>query len=120
MPAGDKGKGKRGEKGLKSAEVGRPPATPPAAEDGAGELEADGGKVTQQPPPPPSLCGNAFLYRRLPLFLIPLHVSHKDHSRRLTDALTQNDRISFTSTKAEYYKQEGQRLQRRQRILEIS
>lgn len=50
MPAGDKGTGKWGRrKGLKSAEVGRPPATCPAAEDGAGELEADGGKVTQFP-----------------------------------------------------------------------
>lgn len=58
MPPGDKGKGKRGErgKGLKSAEVGRPPATCPAAEDRAGELEADGGKVTLF-----YLCRNAFL-----------------------------------------------------------
>lgn len=106
-------------KGLKSAEVGRPPATCPAAEDGAGELEADGGNVTQSPSPPPFLppsflCRNAFLSpcfthlpRPPPPFLIPLpyllHFSHNERFRRLTDALAQNDRISFTSSAAENY-----------------
>lgn len=100
-------------KGLKSAEVGRPPATCPAAEDGAGELEADGGNVTQSPS---LLCRNAFLspcftqlppHAPTPPFLIPLpyllHFSHIERFRRLTDALAQNDRISFTSSAAENY-----------------
>lgn len=71
MPAGDK-KEREGEeekkktkgKGLKSAEAVRPPGTCPAAEDGAGELEADGGKVTlppSNPPPPLSSIANAIL-----------------------------------------------------------
>lgn len=114
-------------KGLKSAEVGRPPATCPAAEDGAAELEADGGKVTQ-PPTPPFLCRNAFLPPSPPLhlppppppFLIPvpylLYFSHNERFRHLTGALTQNDRISFPFAAAENYEQKGQGLQCRQRI----
>lgn len=116
-------------KGLKSAEVGRPPATCPAAEDGAGELEADGGKVTQSAPhrPPFSsvgmlFCPHCYTYRRpLPRFLSPfthrLHFFHNEHFRHLTDALTRSDGISFTSSTAENYEQKGQGLQCRQHIM---
>lgn len=50
MALGDKEMEEGEREGLKSAEVGRPAATCPTAEDGAGEPEADGGKVTQAPP----------------------------------------------------------------------
>lgn len=95
--------------GMKSAEVGRPAATCPTTEDGAGELEADGGNVTQAPP-------LLFLFQECfsaaPVHLRPhapmsypssLPLSFVSHFSHLTSNLTPNNKISFTSNSSPTY-----------------
>lgn len=119
MPAGDKGKGK-GER--ERAEVSRSRAATSHLSCRRGRSRRAGGRWWQcHPVPlsaslPPSLfplseCFSVpLLYTPTsppPPFLIPLpyllHFSHNERFRRLTDALAQNDRISFTSSAAENY-----------------
>lgn len=99
--------------GLKSAEVGRPAATCPTTEDGAGELEADGGKVTQAPPllsssSSSSSFRNAFpqpryTYGHTPHVLSQFSASFICLTFHLTSNLTPNNKISFTSNSSPTY-----------------
>lgn len=109
MPAGDKGMGK-GER--ERAEVSRSRAATSHLSCRRGQSWKAGGRWRQSHPVPPPPFGMLFCTPVTPttaLFLIPLpyllHSSHNEHFRHLTDALTKNDRISFTSTNAEHYEQ---------------
>lgn len=122
MPAGDKGKGK-GER--ERAEVSRSRPATSHLSCRRGRSRRAGGRWWQcHPVPlsaslPPSFVPLSECFS-VPLlytptsprphpspFLIPLpyllHFSHNERFRRLTDALAQNDRISFTSSAAENY-----------------
>lgn len=136
MPAGDKGMGK-GER--ERAEVSRSRAATSHLSCRRGRSWRAGGRWRAKspsllpppfsvgmllcphpppppPPPPPSLPP---MFKLPPLFLIPisylLYFSHNELFRHLTDALTGNDRISFTSSTAGNYERKGQGLQCRQR-----
>lgn len=130
MPAGDKGTGK-GER--ERAEVSRSRTATSHLSCRRGRSWRAGGRWWQSHPVPAphplfplSECFSAtppnHTYRRpFPHFLIPLssllYFSRDEHFRRLTAALTQDDRISFTSSAAESYERKGQGLQCRQHIL---
>lgn len=110
-------------KGLKSAEVGRPPATCAAAEDAARELEADGGKVTQSSLPSFPLLECFSAPRNTSCHTLPpnsypssLPLSFVSHFSHLTFTLTQNNRTGFTSISSWNYK-EGQTILCHGRVL---
>lgn len=104
------GKGER-----ERAEVSRSRAATSHLSCRRGQSWRAGGRWRQSHPVPPPPFGMLFCTpppvtpTTTALFLIPLpyllHWSHNERFRHLTDALTQNDRISFTSTNAENYEQ---------------